>query len=205
MITAPIQTAWAWRNDMPYESPVNQIHISLDIETLGIGPGHKILSIGMTEMFTPINPRQFYVEIDRKQQDHYFLREDSDTIAWWAKQPIPMPAGTCHIVDALHETSEWIKQIVKDKIDLLGDTRLKPYIWAKSPSFDCAMLRDIYRRIHQPVPWDFRHEMDVRTACLIAGINERDIESKSTPHNALVDSEFQSRVVYECYRSLGLL
>lgn len=190
---------------MPYESPVNNIHISLDIETLGIGPGHKIISIGMTEMFVNVNPIQFYVEIDRASQNKYNLKEDPATLAWWEKQKIAAPIGKCSIEDAMAETSDWIKRLVVDRRDLVGNPQLKPYIWAKSPSFDCAMMKWIYNVLGEIVPWDFRREMDVRTACLIANVDERDISFEGQIHNALHDARHQDLVVQECYKRLGLL
>lgn len=190
---------------MPYESPINQIHISLDIETLGIGPGHKVISIGMTEMFTNVNPRQFYVEIDRASQDKYGLKEDPVTLAWWEKQKIIMPVGKCSIEDAMSEASDWISRLVLDKKDLIGTPEIKPYIWAKSPTFDCAMLREVYYRLGWSVPWEFRNEIDVRTTCLLAGVNDKDSVFSGNKHNALDDAKHQAELVYLCYDYLDLL
>lgn len=196
---------------MSYQSPENEIHISIDIETLGLTPGHKILSIGAIEMFNPPTyERSVYLEVDRKSQDRYFLIEDSDTIAWWAKQKIPMP-GTSEVLreadvaDAMKELSEWIADVVASKRDLLGNPELKPYIWAKSPSFDCSILKDIYRRVHEKCPWDFRQEMDVRTAMKISKLSDNDFVFTGKKHNALDDARYQAEIVERCYRYIGML
>lgn len=194
-----------------YIPPSSQCHISLDIETFGTKPGCKIIEIGMARMFTE-SRNTFTIPIDSSDEAQPGLVEDIDTVVWWATQSIPRPdtlAKGLNLRNALEFMYDWIIQEVLDS-NLEGTVNeteaiKSVYIWAKSPSFDCAILKYAFEIAGVKVPWIFRNERDVRTAIAMSNYYEYLIDFIGTPHIALDDAVHQAKIVEECYRRLDLL
>ncbi len=176
------------------------VHIMLDIETLGTKPGCKLLSIGATTMFTRA-PTHFTLRASVKSQDFYELAEDPVTLLWWGTKSQDAQddafGGVVDIKSVLIQFYDWLSY--------LGYTQTggKLYVWAKSPSFDCSILRDISERVGLEVPWSFRNELDVRTiAAIFPLIN---VDPTGVKHSALADAINQASLVEKCIHSISLV
>jgi DNA polymerase III epsilon subunit-like protein len=58
----------------------------IDIETLGLGPGATILSIGAVRFSTDGLGEEFYREISLQSCQAVGLEIDADTLEWWLEQ-----------------------------------------------------------------------------------------------------------------------
>jgi hypothetical protein len=173
-------------------------HVMLDLETLGSTPGSVILSIGACAFDATDIVSQFHVHISAASCQRAGLTLDASTVLWWMGQ------------------SEMARRAVLDadpkQLDvalMLFDTWLRPpfgdavHLWAKGPSFDCAVLAAAYRAIHRAPPWDFRNERCVRTILALTGVQTKQFSDPNrVRHDALSDALVQARAVQEAMKRI---
>ncbi len=176
----------------------SEAHVSVDIETLGVKPGCVILSIGACSMFNDGNAaRVFHVAINTEDQvNNHGLLIDPATQAWWAADE--RKDARRGLFDSRLELATVLGWFNKFLASLAGERRL--LVWAKSPSFDCAILKAGYAATGIDCPWIFRDERDVRTAVAMASIIAP--EFAGTVHNALDDARHQALCVEAAYRKV---
>jgi 3' exoribonuclease, RNase T-like len=164
------------------------IDVMLDLETLGLAPGCKILSIGaVTFSASGVGSAEFYQPIIRAGQDGF---EDAGTVAWWGTQTAAAKAnllsetdnaGKVALPDALTAFAGYLGELA-----MIGPVR----VWGNGAAFDNAVLLDAYRRCGMRRPWSYSHDMCFRTlralAPHVAG------ENYGTAHNALDDAVAQA-------------
>lgn len=160
----------------------NSKRVMIDIETIGVGAGAGILSIGATTFDIS---KTFYSTIDPADARLYF-REDIETLRWWnTKVPFKIKeeafSGTLTTAEVLNTFFAWLSSIgSKDEVE----------VWAKGTYFDIAMLEWAYKRFDIAIPWDFRKVMDYRTlANLFPHVKAG---STSKAHIALDDAVIQA-------------
>lgn len=181
------------------------VHAMVDIETLGLPPMGIILSIGAVKFsFEPENLPydQFHVVIDQASSRAHGMYSDERVEKWWASQDpwsrsIAMGEDPQHPAQllpyALDAFFKWM-----EGVDCL---------WAKGPDFDIALIRAAAFACGQAdVPWSHRAPRDVRTVAWLADIHGWEPPVReSTEHNALLDAEYQARMVVNATRwVLGL-
>lgn len=163
--------------------------LMIDIETLSVDPRAAIASIAAVQ-FNALTgefiPDTFYEEIDHAALPPQF-HVDPKTIAWWAKQPTPMPLGTTDLKTACQRLFPFMLQYAPSRI------------WANSPSFDLVILKHAfaYYKLDWPIP--FWCERDVRTLKDLAKIPNDFLPT----HGALADCFSQIRTVCDGYRALN--
>lgn len=166
----------------------------LDLETLGTRPGSVILSIGAVRFdANGIKERPFYQVIDIESSLSYGLTIEGAALRWWLQKPPEaqevLSAPGASLPRVLQNFSEWLRGVE-------NDAPWEGYLWAKGPSFDCALLEAAYARIGWPIPWRFTHERCVRT---IIAENEWMPEVPLGPgevaHHALTDARRQAQLV----------
>lgn len=165
--------------------------IMIDIETLSLAPNATILSIGAVEFDAMCTGHEFYVELDPKQNRHL----DPETCLWWAQQSAAFLDKRKATLDAaLGQLDDFLVPYGD-----AGDLR----VWANSPIFDLAILRDAYSHYSFGCPWKFFQERDVRTAK--AFVHKSDYpEFVGMPHNALDDAKYQVKLVQKFLSETGL-
>lgn len=171
--------------------------LMLDLETAGKKPGCAILSIALV----PFDP---FSQIVHQNQGDGFYRNvnllsslfngftiSNETMEWWSRHDEAAKKALLEsphpIEDVLLEASSYIQSSER----IHGRA---PKIWAKSPEFDCSILRHAFEVFTIKVPWSFRDQMDVRTAIAIgeyAGNVMPDVNKALTKHNAIDDCLFQ--------------
>lgn len=151
------------------------MNIMVDIETLSTEPNACILSIGAVRFDEEgLIYCEFYKNIIPQNNRHI----DVDTVEWWFNYPeaySELKKDRWYLKEALYSLGRFICK---------GDM-----VWAKSPSFDLAILKNAYKEYGIVIPWDFRNERDVRTA------EKRKVESVGTKHNALDDCYTQIKSI----------
>ncbi|MGJ1228821.1 3'-5' exonuclease [Sphingobacterium siyangense] len=172
--------------------------IMIDIETLDIRPTAVILSIAAIA-FNRSNENYriapFDVKIDNLDQaDSYHRTIDSGTESWWDQQPDEAKDaafnGQITLRHALHKLTFFIRE--NTNIDTVR-------VWAKSPSFDLAILKNALDYFKYNTPWQFRNERDVRT--YIADSQEvQELKRNDVEHIAVSDAIYQTTQVITEYK-----
>ena len=163
--------------------------VMVDIETLGVDPGHAILSIGAVRFSRQGLGEEFYREIDLESCQDAALAIDANTLLWWLDQDDAVTGiltGGDPLEDVLRAFTEFYPEGAE--------------VWANAPSFDCEHLEAAYSRVGLEEPWSFRDERDVRTLrslpCAV------DVDHDGDEHDALDDARRQAKSVAATLRRL---
>lgn len=173
----------------PADHPV-PADVMVDLETLGSGPGCAILSIGAVA-FDPKTLRlgaEFHTLVSTASCRALGLREETDTLAWWARQS---PEARQVIADA--EASDVTLSAAMDAFAAFvrshgGANRVR--VWGNGADFDNAILAELCRRLGRPLPWAFWNSRCFRTLKGLRLAPEPDREG--VHHNALDDARHQA-------------
>ncbi|EHD23623.1 3'-5' exoribonuclease [Brenneria nigrifluens] len=177
-------------------------NVMIDLETLGKKPNAPIAAIGAV-FFDPENyglGEEFYTRVDFENHMEKGAVADGDTIKWWLRQPSEARAelvgdDAVSMRDALGGFSDWLT----DNADDLGSLK----VWAKSPSFDCVILRTAFGLSFDDVPWKYWNERDVRAIealGLAKGVGTQMFDG--VKHHALDDAINQAGLVTYVWSNL---
>lgn len=170
----------------------DELHIMVDIETLGTRPGAAILSIGAV-VFAPYDDLvplrdTFLVHIDLASA----LASgsvDAATLRWWLLQDAAARAeafsGEVDVDTALRRLNQWWP------LPMAGHL---PPVWANDPAFDLVLLEQAYARRGYDAPWTYREHRSCRTLKALtpdAAVPQRD----GGEHQALADAQYQATCV----------
>lgn len=148
----------------------------LDIETLGQGSNAFILQICI-KLIDKSDTLTLNIDPWRVQVGSEI---DNSTMQWWQKQSEEVRksviGGTYTLTDALNTLNMFIK------------THNIERIWANSPSFDCVILTNAYKRLgidsNFPKYWAW---LDMRTVVAMAKELGADLPKLNNTHNAEQD------------------
>ena len=162
--------------------------LMIDLETLGTSNKAHVLSLGVA----------FFDDEKIHHSSHLLIKPDGQegrersysTFMWWLKQASENPAAAKGIMEGerLH-----IDRALSVLTDMINTHRPKE-VWANSPTFDCAILRDLYEQ--SPImetPWPFWAERDFRTLKAVTGGIVPAFEG--VQHNAEADAIYQAKCV----------
>lgn len=180
----------------------DDIHVSLDLETLDTKCTAQIIAIGAvaTKLSGEI-VGEFYASVTSQDavSGEWILDErftsSEDTIEWW-KKPENQTAKDFmqdHIADleiALHEFSKWVKYV---------DSK---YVWGNGSDFDISILKNAFDVCKMEWPFKFYNHRDLRTLLEAANIDKRKFEMIGTKHVALDDARFQAELIGYAYEKL---
>lgn len=170
------------------------VHVMLDLETLGTRPGDAILSIGAA-IIDPGNgiKSTFYVTIDSESCKAAGLRAQKSTLEWWAKQSAEARAaafkGELSLQSGLTQFSMWIPK---------GNV----LVWGNGAGFDQPLLEAAYRAMKMDIPWKFWNARCYRTIKSMFPVEERAREG--VHHNALSDAMHQAFVLQDIVKAHNL-
>jgi len=178
----------------------DEVHVMIDIETLGTRPDAVVLSVGAVAFrpfatageFVLVEKAEFhrFLDIDEQVRDGRTI--DVDTIKFW-----------------LHNKGTLVSILLEEKssqFDMLSGLRqfLEVYkpkrLWARGPQFDQVILENMISANNLPPLWEYWRWMDMRTLVRIsdAVICEDDasaIRQMTGPrvkHDALDDAKNQA-------------
>lgn len=173
----------------------------IDLETMGNDTNSAIVSIGAVKFdpYTGKTGDEFYTLVSLQDSLNKGLTVSGDTIEWWMKQS---DAARNHLFDS------WLKPVslataLFELTGFIKNDNIDYHIWAKSPSFDCAILKNAFKACDLPLPWDFRKELDVRTLIYLMPLLKKSgtfvdtADTKGVAHNALDDCINQIRYCCE--------
>lgn len=174
-------------------------HLMLDLETFGTSSNSLIISISAVE-FNPFSvieePAEFTVGVNVLEQLILPKTEiDLSTVVWWQAQK--------------QEARDKLREITLHSIKIaLGsfnnfletlDPKLDISIWGNGATFDCVLLRNLYRRANIEFPLPYWADKDVRT---LTQLVDYDAVKKLTgdfvgvKHNAIDDCKHQVKLIH---------
>lgn len=164
---------------------MSQVHVMIDLETLGTRPGDTILSIGAVKFAQKDDPiiEKFYIAIDSESCKAAGFRAQKSTLEWWSKQSEEARtaafSGTMSIEHALIKLTMWMPPL-DDAI-----------VWGNGANFDNALLAAAYRTMKMDTPWHFWNDRCYRTIRSMFGAKEKK-KNVGVAHNALDDATTQA-------------
>lgn len=153
-------------------------HVMLDIETLGSAHNSVILQIAMVK-FNLNGDIGGKIELFPSIEEQISSRRkiDNSTVDWWEKNNQDL------LMELMLKAKEPRKDILKSvRTGLVVDGMDYPYVWARSPIFDVAILSDY---LNAPNIFNYRRQMDVRAIEFLTG------DKPKASHNAIEDCLFQ--------------
>ena len=176
-------------------------NLMIDIKTLGTSRNAAIFSIGAA-FFDPDSgdiSAEIYILVDWVDGLNNGAVIDPSTLKFWLKQSVDARS------ELLSNEGERLSEL--NALDTLTSfiekhgVMERVYVWAKSPSFDCSLIRDMFNRIglvdNAEYLWRFWNERDVRTVEALAKQLNVPLPYTKTDvtHHALEDVRGQIRNV----------
>ena len=169
---------------------MNNLHATLDLETLGLATNSVILSIGMVVWEPGHEPiRKIHLRLDPDQPGR---TSDPDTIKWWGRQN--QAARAAAFTDGPGYTIEEAKYMLNNAVFSLNPSTL----WANDPSFDTAKLRDIFGYDML----DFKTTRCIRTIRQVLrdlGHGQELLTIRSATHHNALDDAIWNQMVVDLY------
>lgn len=184
------------------------MHVMIDIETLGTTQDSTILQIGAVGFAKDGMDPGFYADVTVEDQIAMSRKVDPFTLGWWLDRTSSEARLSVFerrdidkrsLLHSLVALNQYIKAYLID--DTHNNTK-HDKLWANSPAFDLAIIRNAMEMCEIKPVWQYWHEADVRTLKVIDGIMQG-VEIKKIPvmheglvmHNALDDAKNQALYV----------
>lgn len=178
------------------QEQMRQIHIVLDLETMGVKQDAAIIEIGMV-IFNHTGQEGTANLIEQWSSavslENSMLRGGTvspKTIEWWMD------------TDRTEARDNWIaspKQGIHVALNAVAARILKysainplPLIWGNGVNFDNEILKSAYERLEIKVPWGYRQDADFRTLKLLYKDVVPEPAFVGTPHIALDDARHEA-------------
>ena len=172
-------------------------HVMIDIETLATSNDAALVSIAAVrfDLETGIVGDSVYFKIDKQSCIDYGLRVDADTVDWWMKQGKEAQEQFLTTEDRVE-----LHQALQDFFLFFEyDT---DFVWANGINFDCEILRNAYKAIDFPLPWNHFNERDVRTLVHFAPDIKKEEPFVGTKHHPISDCMHQIKYCCKIYKKL---
>ena len=157
-------------------------HVTIDLETLGVGNAPVLLSLGAVKHTRTEILDRFHVRIDPASCPEP-MKIDAGTVEWWLQdeQSQARQALLAHekvdLASALVGFAQW-----------LGDTPIG--VWGNGATADNVWLRNAFAAAGLECPWPFWVDRCYRTMKNQVLVQ---VEREGTHHDALADAEYQAR------------
>ena len=162
--------------------------LMLDLETGNVTPDAAILSIGAV-LFDPLSDElgeSMLCAIPPEDNDTHGRTWSGSTIQFWTNNPQALAELGNQDQLSLRQAALKLHSLI---------TRNKPtHIWAKSPAFDCRIIRHLYESIGLYLPVHWSRERCVRTIEMVLPKSLHPVR-EGTYHNALDDAKHQARTI----------
>lgn len=180
------------------------INIMMDIETTGVRPGCRVLSIGLVEFDEKGTIDSLLVH--PKLSDQVGV-DDGKTMGWWDTQSAEAKSvfADNHI---LGESVEYVYKRIKTFIDDLVDARkslsqgldkVDVCIWGNGATFDNSIVQHMFYAKGLPIPWNTFGDRCYRTAINMLG--RPSLQRQGVHHNALDDAMYQANCLIKAIKN----
>ena len=176
------------------------LNIMMDIETTGVRPGCRVLSIGLAV---------FYIENERgtigatttiypSLSDQLGL-DEVNTMQWWSTQS---PEARSVFADnqingvSVRDAFKQFKEFIQNAVDWHkslndGIDKVDVHIWGNGATFDNSIVQHMFEAKGHPIPWNTFGDRCYRTAINMLG--RLPLARTGTHHNALDDAIYQAQ------------
>lgn len=184
------------------------INIMMDIETTGVRPGSRVLSIGLA-VFYLVNGEG---TIGRTTTIYPSLTDqagidDPSTMDWWSVQS---PEARNVFADnhingvSVGKAFELFKEFIQNAVDWhksLNDNteKVNVCIWGNGATFDNSIVQHMFEAKGYPVPWNTFGDRCYRTAFNVLG--RPSLPRKGVHHNALDDAIYQAQCLVHAIKN----
>lgn len=173
----------------------NYPSVMIDIETMGVKPNCKVLSIsavGFNEFDKNPKPETYpMLDLLLSLEDQANRTEDQDTIWWWSKrepeviEKIFAEQGRIPLDEALNRLTKFCWQ--------------RERIWCQGPTLDATVLTHLYEERNKGVPWPYNIVRDSRTLLDLV-----EVEQPPVTHDSIQDCFRQVIGVQQAIKKLGI-
>lgn len=187
----------------------NNLHIMVDLETLGVSTDSIITQLSAVRFnaYTGETLDKFDIHIDIQNSLDCGFQVTASTILWWMQQSDEARVGLVSpksepvsVATALTEFSTWmITQFRED----LGKVRM----WGNGATFDLNILKTYYEKLKLEYPWKFYNERDVRTIVDIKPEVKALFKGEfiGVQHDGIADCNHQIKYLSKIVRSITLI
>lgn len=177
------------------------LNIMMDIETTGIRPGCRVLSIGLAVFYIANGKGTIghTTTIYPSLTDQVGI-DDPGTLQWWSTQS---PEARNVFVDnhingvPVSKAFEAFKEFIQNAVDWHkslydgGTEKVNVCIWGNGATFDNSIVQHMFEAKGYPVPWNTFGDRCYRTAFNMLG--RPSLARAGTHHNALDDAIYQAQ------------
>lgn len=163
---------------------MNELNVTVDLETFGTGNDAVILSIGAVKHTATEIVDRFHVGVDPASCQQLGLKMDASTVLWWMKDDLGaarealLGLERVDLPSALVGFSQWF-----------GSDPLP--IWGNGSTFDNVILRSAYAACHLEYPTRFWNDLCYRTMkTMFPGLEP---VREGVHHDALDDATHQAQ------------
>lgn len=184
------------------------LNIMMDIETTGIRPGCRVLSIGLAVFYlangegTIGNTTTIYPNLTEQVGI-----DDPGTLQWWSTQS---PEARNVFADnhincvSVGKAFELFKEFIQNAVDLHkslngGAERVNVCIWGNGATFDNSIVQHMFEAKGYPVPWNTFGDRCYRAAFNMLG--RPSLTRDGTHHNALDDAIYQAHCLIKAIQN----
>jgi hypothetical protein len=180
------------------------LHIMIDLETLGTTADAVILSVGAVRFDLDIGvvsdgiaapANFFYQAINVGQQEGRTI--STDTLCWWMGQS---EQAREVFSDPDRKPLFWALDELRDWINPQPDAM--PTAWSNGADFDLPMLVHAYDKLGINLPWQPYAGRCYRTYKNLPGARAIKVERQGLHHNALDDAIFQAQHLCAIHKAL---
>lgn len=180
------------------------INIMMDIESTGVRPGCRVLSIGLVEFDEEKTGNSLLVY--PKLSDQVGI-DDGNTMGWWDVQSAEAKSvfADNHILgESVEKVNSKIKSYIDDLVEarkLLnpGLDKVEVRIWGNGATFDNSIVQHMFIAKGLPIPWNTFGDRCYRTAINMLG--RPDVKRSGVHHNALDDAFHQAHCLIKAIKN----
>lgn len=196
--------------DIMKQLKTSDVHVMVDLETLGTGDDATVFQIGATSFNLESGKILSKFKLAGDIAKYKDIKIDGSTLKWWLDTNKNLLAdiilnGSESEEELFAQFNYWL--VKQSKKDNLSDV----IVWGNGNMFDNVKIKyQINRLLKTGYPIFFKNDKDVRSVVYMAqlklGLTEKELKelvpSNKVKHDALEDCIFQSNLMHMCYRVL---
>jgi len=160
------------------------IHYMIDIETLATTPDAHVLAIALVKFDQDTILKKLVLYPDDHEQVLLNRKVDFSTLCFWLK-------FTRILEEIQDQPKSSLRKCLYQIVWFMSEEpKEENMVWAKSPSFDLTILKNLFGAGN--LPWKFSNEHDVRTAYFKLKQYSITILRPTNPHDPLEDATTQA-------------
>lgn len=167
------------------------IHVMLDLETMGTGVNSAITAIGAAYFDEKGTGETFYKVVDLTSCVRRGLDIEPATVLWWLEQSDAARRELLRLdAEPLDYALASFTQFLDDLATAYSAQSI--HVWGNGPGFDNEILKNAYIKVGMDVPWSWWNDRCYRTLSMLYPEFKTALP-ESQAHNALNDALHQAK------------